>query len=88
MCARVVVLYTMREGLQAQLDSTSIADSASTQVQSGIPSDVGIPPAPSKDVITEALTRKNATRFPAQSQATRTGKATTAHVTFGSFPPS
>ena len=88
MCACIIVLYTMCEGLQVQLDSTSIADGASTRVQSGIPSDVEIPPAPSKDVITEALTQKNATQFPAQSQATRMGKATTAHVTFGSFPPS
>ena len=78
-------MYTMREGLQAQLDSTSIADGASARVQSGISSDVGIPPAPSKDVITEALTRKNAARFPAQSQATRTRKATTAHLV--AFPP-
>ena len=73
-------MHTMREGLQAQLDSTSIADGASARVQSGIPSDVPIPPAPSKDVITEALTQEKAARFPAQSQATRTGKATTAHL--------
>ena len=78
-------MHTMREGLQAQLDSTPVADGASARVQSGIPSDVPIPPAPSKDVITEALTRENAARFPAQSKATRTGKATTAHL--AAFPP-
>ena len=78
-------MHTMREGLQAQLDSTSIADGASARVQSGIPFDGPIPPAPSKDVITEALTREKAARFPAQSQATRTGKATTAHL--AAIPP-
>lgn len=78
-------MHTMREGLQAQLGSTPIADGASARVQSGIPSDVPIPPAPSKDVITEALTREKAARFPAQSQATRTGMATTAHL--AAFPP-
>jgi hypothetical protein len=31
-------------------------------------------------VTTEALTREKAARFPAQSQATQTGKATTAHL--------
>jgi hypothetical protein len=79
-------MHTMREGLQAQLDSTPIADGASARVQNGIPSDdVPIPPAPSKDVITEALTREKAARFPAPSQATRTGKATTANL--AAFPP-
>jgi hypothetical protein len=73
-------MQTMREGLQAQLDSTPIADGASARVQSGITSDVSIPPAPSKDVITEALTREKAARYPAQSQATRTRKATTVHL--------
>ena len=73
-------MHTMREGLQAQLDSTPIADGASARVQSGIPSDVPLPPAPSKDVITEALTQEKAARFPAQSQATRAGKATTANL--------
>jgi hypothetical protein len=78
-------MHTMREGLQAQLNSTPIADCASARVQSGIPSDVPIPPAPSKDVITQALTREKAARFPAQSRATRTEKANTAHV--AAFPP-
>jgi len=78
-------MHTMRDGLQAQLDSTPVADGASAQVQSGIPSDVPIPPAPSKDVITEALTREKAARFPAQSQATRTGKVTSALL--AAIPP-
>ena len=78
-------MRTMREGLQAQVDSTPIANSASARVQSGIPADVPIPPAPSKDVITEVSTREKAARFPAQSQATRTGKANTAHL--AAFPP-
>ncbi len=73
-------MHTLREGLQAQLDSRAIADGASARVQSGIPFDVPIPPAPSKDVITKTLTREKAARFPAQSRATRTGIATTAHL--------
>lgn len=73
-------MQTMRESLQAQLELIPIADGASARVQSGILSDVPIPPAPSKDVTTEALTREKAARFPAQSQATQTGKATTAHL--------
>jgi hypothetical protein len=77
-------MHTLREGLQAQLDLIPIADGASARVQSGIPSDVPIPPAPSKDVITEASTREKAARFPAQSLATRTGKATTVHL--AAFP--
>jgi hypothetical protein len=79
-------MHTMREGLQARLDliPIPIADDASARVQSGIPSDVPIPPAPSKDVITEALTREKAAPFPAQSLATRTGKATTVHL--AAFP--
>ena len=77
-------MHTMREGLQAHLNSTAIADGASARVQNGmIP--YNVPPAPSKDVITEALTQENAARFPAQSQATRTGKATSAHL--AAFPP-
>lgn len=78
-------MHTMREGLQAQLDSTPIANSASARAQNGIPSDVPIPPAPSKDVITETLTREKAARFPAQSRVTRTGKATTTHL--AALPP-
>ena len=78
-------MQMMREGLQAQLNSTPIADGASARVQSGISSDVPIPPAPSKDVITETLTREKTARFPAQSQATRMGKATTTHL--AAFPP-
>lgn len=78
-------MHTMREGLQAQLDSTPIADGASARVHNGIPSGVPLPPAPSKDVTPEALTREKAARFPAQSRATRTGKAITAHL--AAFPP-
>jgi len=78
-------MHTMRGGLQAQLDSTPIADGASAWVQSGIPSDVPIPPAPGKGVITEALTQEKAARFPAQGQATRMGMATNAHL--AAFPP-
>lgn len=79
-------MQTMRESLQAQLDLIPIADGASARVQSGILSDVPNPPAPSKDVITEALTREKAARFPAQSQATRTRKATSAHSVAFSLP--
>jgi hypothetical protein len=78
-------MCTIREGLQAQLDSTPIADGTSARVQSGIPFDVPIPPAPSKDVITETLTREKAARFPAPSQVIRTRKATTVHS--AAFPP-
>jgi hypothetical protein len=72
-------MHTMREGLQAQLDSTPIADVASAR-----PYNVPIPPAPGKDVITETLTREKAARFPAQSRTTRRGKTTTAHL--AAFP--
>ena len=77
-------MHIMRESLQAQSDSVPIADGASARVQSGIPSDGPIPPAPSKDVITEALTLEKAARFPAQSQATRPGKASSVHL--AAFP--
>ena len=77
-------MHIMRESLQAQSDLIPIADGPSSRVQSGIPSDVPVPPAPSKDVITDALTLDKAARFPAQSQATRPGKASSVHL--AAFP--
>jgi hypothetical protein len=74
-------MRTMREGLQAQFESIAPTDNASARAQSGSPSDVPAPPAPSKDVTAEALPReKNAARPPAQLQAARTGNATTVQV--------
>lgn len=77
-------MQIMRESLQAQSDLIPIADGPSTQVQTGIPFDVPTQPAPSKDVITEPLTLDSAARFPAQSQATRPGKASSVHL--AAFP--
>ncbi|KAH9967442.1 hypothetical protein BC827DRAFT_1174206 [Russula dissimulans] len=66
-------------GLQAKLGSIALAltDDASARAQSRNPSDVSVPPAPSKDdVTTETLTREPAARPPAPNQAARTGKGT------------
>jgi len=70
-------MHTMREGLQAQLGSIASTDDASARTQSRNPYDVSVPPAPSKDVTTETLTREPAARPPAPNQAARTGKGTT-----------
>jgi hypothetical protein len=77
-------MQIMRESLQAQSDLIPIADGPSTRVQTGIPFDVPIQPAPSKDVSTEPLTLDRAARFPAQSKPTRPGKASSVHL--AAFP--
>jgi hypothetical protein len=75
-------MRTMHEGLQAQLKSIAPTENANARAQSGSPSDVPAPPAPSKDVTTEAMQsrEKNAARPPAQIQAVRTGNVTTVQV--------
>jgi hypothetical protein len=71
-------MRTMREGLQAQW--RLIPDGASARAQSGNPADVPTPPAPSKDVIVEVQTQKQAARLHAPNQATRMGRAGTVHL--------
>jgi hypothetical protein len=70
-------MRTMREGLQARL--RLIPDAVSARAQSGNLADVSAPPAPSKDVIVEAQTQKQAARPHASNQATRMGRASTVH---------
>jgi hypothetical protein len=74
-------MRTMREGLQAQLELIPAADGTSARGQSRSPSDVPTPPASSKDVTTEGLTRDQAARSPAKNRAARTGMADTALLT-------
>jgi hypothetical protein len=77
-------MRTMREGLQAQLGLIAPEDRSSAQAQSRNPSDVPTPPAPSKDVTTEALPGENAARPPAHTQAALTEKVSS--VQFAAFP--
>ncbi|KAH9026389.1 hypothetical protein EDB85DRAFT_1979767 [Lactarius pseudohatsudake] len=70
------------EGLQAQL--RLIPEGAGARAQSGNPSGVPIPPAPSEDVTTEVQTREPAARPPAQNQAVRIGRVGT--VRSAAFP--
>lgn len=72
----------MHEGLQAQL--RLIPEGASARAQSGNPSGVPTPPAPSEDVTTEVQTREQAARPPAQNQAVRIGRVGT--VRSAAFP--
>jgi hypothetical protein len=66
-------MRTMREGLQARL--RFIPDGVGARAQSGNLADVSAPPAPSKDVMVEAQTQKQAARPHAPNQATRMGRA-------------
>lgn len=75
-------MRTMHEGLQAQL--RLIPEGASARAQSGNPSGVPTPPAPSEDVTTEVQTREQAARPPAQNQAVRIGRVGT--VRSATFP--
>ena len=68
-------MRTMHEGLQAQLQL--IPESASARAQSGNPSGIPAPPAPSEDVTTEVQTQEQAARPPAQNQAVRIGRVGT-----------
>ena len=77
-------MRTMREGLQARLELIPLANGASARAQSRSPSNVPIPPAPSKDVTTETLPRENAARPPAPIQAALTRKVT--NVQIAAFP--
>lgn len=77
-------MRTMREGLQAELELIPPADGAGARAQSRRPSDVSIPPASSKDVTTDTLTREQAVRPPVQNQVIRTGKGSTVHL--AAFP--
>jgi hypothetical protein len=70
-------MRTMHEGLQAQL--RLIPDGARARARSENPPDVPTPPAPSKDVIAEAQTQRQAARPPAPNQVARMGKASTVH---------
>ncbi|KAH9004552.1 hypothetical protein EDB86DRAFT_2883979 [Lactarius hatsudake] len=70
------------EGLQAQL--RLIPEGAGARAQSGNPSGVPTPPAPSEDVTTEVQTREPAARPPAQNQAVRIGRVGT--VRSAAFP--
>ncbi|KAI9464478.1 hypothetical protein BJY52DRAFT_1249355 [Lactarius psammicola] len=79
-------MHTMHEGLQAQLRLIPEGASAGARAQSGNPSSVPTPPAPSEDVTTEVLvqTREQAARPPAQNQAVRIGRVGT--VRSAAFP--
>jgi hypothetical protein len=70
-------MRTMREGLQARL--RLIPDGVSARAQSGNLTDVPTPTAPSKNVMLEAQTQKQAARPHAPNQVTQMGRASTVH---------